>query len=87
MSTTVRLWDGRDVPRVGIGCWAIGGPFKLDGRNDGWGDIDDATSLKALALAHELGARVFENLSALDKGPLSAAAMAEIDALLSRELA
>jgi hypothetical protein len=21
------LWDGREIPRLGMGCWAIGGPF------------------------------------------------------------
>jgi len=68
MSTTLRLWDGRAVPRVGIGCWAIGGPFKMDGRQDGWGEIDDAQSLRALALAHELGARLFDTADAYGTG-------------------
>lgn len=68
MSTTLRLWDGQDVPRVGIGCWAIGGPFKMDGRQDGWGEIDDSQSLKALALAHDLGARLFDTADAYGTG-------------------
>jgi len=68
MSATVRLWDGQEVPRVGIGCWAIGGPFKMDGRQDGWGEIDDRQSLKALALAHELGARLFDTADAYGTG-------------------
>ncbi|WP_236884248.1 aldo/keto reductase [Devosia sp. A16] len=65
---TLRLWDGREVPRIGVGCWAIGGPFKMDGRQDGWGEIDDAQSLRALALARELGARLFDTADAYGTG-------------------
>jgi len=68
MSVTLRLWDGQQVPRVGVGCWAIGGPFRMDGRQDGWGEIDDGQSLKALALAHELGARLFDTADAYGTG-------------------
>lgn len=68
MSTTLRIWDGRDIPRIGIGGWAIGGPFMMDGRQDGWGEVDDSQSLKALALAHELGARLFDTADAYGTG-------------------
>lgn len=68
MSTTLKLWNGLDVPRIGIGCWAIGGPFTMDGRADGWGDVDDATSIKALHLAHALGARLFDTADAYGTG-------------------
>jgi aryl-alcohol dehydrogenase-like predicted oxidoreductase len=66
--TTLRIWNGLEVPRIGIGCWAIGGPFKMDGRNDGWGEIDDNQSLRALTLAHELGARLFDTADAYGTG-------------------
>jgi aryl-alcohol dehydrogenase-like predicted oxidoreductase len=68
MSTTLRLWNGMEIPRIGIGCWAIGGPFMMDGRQDGWGEVDDSQSLKALALAHELGARLFDTADAYGTG-------------------
>lgn len=68
MSVMLRLWDGQQVPRVGVGCWAIGGPFKMDGRQDGWGEIDDGQSLRALALAHELGGRLFDTADAYGTG-------------------
>lgn len=55
MKTTLTPWNSMDVPRIGVGCWAIGGPFTMDGMQNGWGDVDDAQSLKALALAFELG--------------------------------
>jgi aryl-alcohol dehydrogenase-like predicted oxidoreductase len=68
MSTTLRIWSELEIPRVGIGCWAIGGPFMMDGRNDGWGEVDDKQSLRALALAHELGARLFDTADAYGTG-------------------
>lgn len=64
----ITLWDGRRIPRIGIGCWAIGGPFFMDGRPDGWGDVDDRVSLKALALAYDLGARLFDTSDAYGTG-------------------
>jgi aryl-alcohol dehydrogenase-like predicted oxidoreductase len=68
VSSVLALWDGRIVPRIGVGCWAIGGPFTMDGRNDGWGEVDDSQSLRALALAFELGARVFDTADAYGTG-------------------
>jgi len=68
MSTTLKLWNGAEVPRIGVGCWAIGGPFTMDGRQDGWGEVDDVQSLRALALAHDLGARVFDTADAYGTG-------------------
>jgi aryl-alcohol dehydrogenase-like predicted oxidoreductase len=64
----ITLWDGRRIPRIGMGCWAIGGPFKMDGRADGWGEVDDAQSLRALALAYELGGRLFDTADAYGTG-------------------
>jgi aryl-alcohol dehydrogenase-like predicted oxidoreductase len=29
------------VSPLGLGCWAIGGPFLMFGVPDGWGEIDD----------------------------------------------
>lgn len=64
----ITLWNGRRVPRVGMGCWAIGGPFSMDGRADGWGDVDDAQSVRALHLAYSLGARLFDTSDAYGTG-------------------
>lgn len=66
--TSLKLWNGQDVPRIGIGCWAIGGPFTMDGRADGWGEVDDSQSLRALALAYDLGARLFDTADAYGTG-------------------
>jgi aryl-alcohol dehydrogenase-like predicted oxidoreductase len=64
----ITLWNGRRIPRIGVGCWAIGGPFFMDGRADGWGEVDDAQSIRALHLAHELGARLFDTADAYGTG-------------------
>ena len=66
--TTLKLWNGVEVPRIGVGCWAIGGPFTMDGLADGWGDVDDAQSLRALGLAFDLGARLFDTADAYGTG-------------------
>lgn len=47
--------SGIEVSALGLGCWAIGGPFIFDGMSDGWGDIDDTESIKAINRAFELG--------------------------------
>jgi aryl-alcohol dehydrogenase-like predicted oxidoreductase len=53
---------------MGLGCWAIGGPFWLDGKADGWGDIDDAESIRAIHCALELGVNFFDTADAYGAG-------------------
>lgn len=57
---TIRLWDGREVPRTGVGCWAMGG---VD-----YGEVYDHESLAGLRLADEMGARVFDTAIAYGWG-------------------
>ena len=48
------------VSALGLGCWAIGGPwFWLDGQG-GWGDIDDNESVRAIHRAIDLGVNFFD---------------------------
>ena len=56
----ITLWNGRRIPRIGVGCWAIGGTFRMHGQAAGWGEVDDAASIRALHLAFDLGARLFD---------------------------
>jgi len=58
----------RRVSAVGMGCWAIGGHFTLDGRNDGWGDVDDDQSVAAIGVALDLGASLFDTADAYGTG-------------------
>ncbi|WP_338721782.1 aldo/keto reductase [Devosia sp. XK-2] len=58
----------RKASAIGLGGWAIGGHFTLDGRNDGWGDVDDAQSIRALQIALDLGANLFDSADAYGTG-------------------
>ncbi len=49
-----------EVSALGLGCWAIGGPFWRDGQPLGWGDVDDAESIRAIHRARELGVTFFD---------------------------
>ncbi len=55
-------------PMLGLGCWAIGGPFFYDGRAVGWGEVDDATSKAAIAAAIDHGIRHFDTAQAYGCG-------------------
>jgi aryl-alcohol dehydrogenase-like predicted oxidoreductase len=57
---TMTLWNGTSVPRIGVGCWAIGG---VD-----YGEVYDHESLAGLRLAYEMGARVFDTAIAYGWG-------------------
>lgn len=48
------------VSALGLGGWAIGGPFLFDGRQDGWGEVDDDESIRAIRRAMELGITLFD---------------------------
>ena len=48
------------VSALGLGCWAIGGPWRwLDGQG-GWGDMDDEESVRAIHRALDLGINFFD---------------------------
>jgi aryl-alcohol dehydrogenase-like predicted oxidoreductase len=52
--------SGIEVSAVGMGCWAIGGPWDFLGDPAGWGEIDDAESIKAIHAALDAGATFFD---------------------------
>ena len=60
METRVLGRSGIEVDALGLGCWAIGGPFWDKGGYMGYGTVDDAESLRALESALELGIRFFD---------------------------
>ncbi len=49
-----------EVSALGMGCWAIGGPAWRGERPVGWGEIDDAESIRAIHRALELGVTFFD---------------------------
>jgi aryl-alcohol dehydrogenase-like predicted oxidoreductase len=65
---TRMLWDGGDVPALGLGCWAIGGPWTAGGAPAGWGVVDDAESARAIHAAVDAGVRFFDTAQAYGAG-------------------
>jgi aryl-alcohol dehydrogenase-like predicted oxidoreductase len=51
---------GPEVSPIGMGCWAIGGPFWFGTQPLGWGEVDDSESIAAIHRAHELGVTFFD---------------------------
>lgn len=52
--------SGVAVSALGLGCWAIGGPFWRGDRPSGWGEVDDTQSMQAIEAALELGITFFD---------------------------
>jgi len=60
--------SGIEVSAMGLGCWAIGGPFLFDGKPDGWGRVDDAESIRAIQTAIDLGVTFFDTADVYGTG-------------------
>lgn len=60
--------SGITVSAMGLGCWAIGGPFLLDGKADGWGGVDDDESVRAIRRAVDLGVTFFDTADVYGAG-------------------
>lgn len=52
--------SGIAVSAVGMGCWAIGGVWTYNGRPAGWGEVDDAESIRAIHAALDMGVTLFD---------------------------
>jgi aryl-alcohol dehydrogenase-like predicted oxidoreductase len=57
--------SGIEVSAVGMGCWAIGGPWTWHQPGEdpfpaGWGQVDDAESLQAIHAALDAGVNFFD---------------------------
>ena len=48
------------VSALGLGCWAIGGPWTFNGQPAGWGEVDDRESIAAIRRALDLGVTLFD---------------------------
>jgi aryl-alcohol dehydrogenase-like predicted oxidoreductase len=60
--TTTRVLgrSGIRVSAMGLGGWAIGGPFTFAGRPAGWGTVDDEESIRAVHAAVDDGITFFD---------------------------
>jgi aryl-alcohol dehydrogenase-like predicted oxidoreductase len=52
--------SGIEVSPLGLGCWAIGGPWQIFGNPGGWGEVDDAESIRAIHAALANGINFFD---------------------------
>jgi aryl-alcohol dehydrogenase-like predicted oxidoreductase len=52
--------SGIEVSAMGMGCWAIGGPWDFLGSPAGWSTVDDAESIRAIHAAVERGVTLFD---------------------------
>ena len=69
MSMTRRLGRlGVDVSALGMGCWAIGGPFWRGETPVGWGKVDDSESTRAIQRALDLGITFFDTANVYGAG-------------------
>jgi aryl-alcohol dehydrogenase-like predicted oxidoreductase len=61
--------SGIEVSGLGLGCWAIGGPFtNPDGQPVGWGKVDDAESIRAIHRGLELGITLWDTANVYGTG-------------------
>lgn len=49
-----------EVSAMGLGCWAMGGPWTIDNEPVGWGQVDDAESIRAIHYALDTGINFFD---------------------------
>jgi aryl-alcohol dehydrogenase-like predicted oxidoreductase len=59
---------GVDVSALGMGCWAIGGPFWRGETPHGWGEVDDRESTRAIHRALDLGITFFDTANVYGAG-------------------
>lgn len=56
--------SGLEVSAMGLGCWAIGGPWDFSNGNEayaaGWGQVDDAESIRAIHAGLDHGINFFD---------------------------
>lgn len=52
--------SGIEVSALGMGCWAIGGPFWSGETPLGWGEVDDKESIRAIHAALDRGVNFFD---------------------------
>jgi aryl-alcohol dehydrogenase-like predicted oxidoreductase len=60
--------EGITTSALGLGCWAIGGPFGREDQAAGWGDVDDRESVAAIRRGLELGVTLFDTADVYGTG-------------------
>ncbi len=60
--------SGIQVSALGLGCWAIGGPYFSGETPFGWGVVDDNESIRAVQRGLELGINFFDTANVYGAG-------------------
>lgn len=60
--------DGRVTSALGVGTWAIGGPWTFNGLPTGWGEVDDDESIRMIHAAVDEGVRLFDTADCYGAG-------------------
>ena len=60
--------SGIEVSALGMGCWAIGGPFWEGETPNGWGEVDDEESVRAIHAALDHGITFFDTANVYGAG-------------------
>jgi aryl-alcohol dehydrogenase-like predicted oxidoreductase len=60
--------SGLEVSALGLGCWAIGGLFWAGDIPLGWGEVDDAESIRAIHRGLDLGVTFFDTANVYGAG-------------------
>ncbi|HEX6468941.1 MAG TPA: aldo/keto reductase [Streptosporangiaceae bacterium] len=70
MTTSTRTLgpNGPKLSAIGLGCWAIGGPFLFEGKPDGWGAVNDTETIRAVNRAVDLGVTLFDTADVYGTG-------------------
>lgn len=57
------------VSAMGLGCYAIGGPFRVEnGQPWGWEGVDDAESIRAIHAALDMGVNFLDTANVYGAG-------------------
>ncbi len=60
--------SGIEVSPMGLGCWAIGGPFWAGKMPLGWGEVDDEESIRAIQAGLDAGVTLFDTANIYGAG-------------------
>ena len=60
--------SGIEVSSMGLGCWAIGGPLWVGETPEGWGEVDDEESIRAIRAALDMGITLFDTANVYGAG-------------------
>ena len=60
--------SGITVSAMGMGCWAIGGPWWSGDMAVGWGAVDDTESIRAIHCAIDMGVSFFDTADVYGTG-------------------